>query len=101
MVLLLNIDTKKRTIRILKYISIPPSHSSTNYGTHHYVAAVPCITADILMDHSVTPARIQGTPFTLEFDRMFGRSANPPLEGNIVLTTTTLDDWAMRIWWTG
>lgn len=101
MVLLLNIDTKKRTIRTLKYISVTPSHSSTNYSTHHYVAAVPCITADILIDHSVTPARIQGMPLTLEFDRMFGRGANPPSEDNIVLTASILDDWAMRIWWTG
>lgn len=42
-VLLLKIDTKKkRTIRILKYVSVPPS-SSSRYNLRHDPVSVPCL----------------------------------------------------------
>ena len=82
MMLLLNIDTKKRTIRILEYISVPLFPSTSHID--HSSVAVPSLTADILIDHSVTIVQTQGSLLTLKFDRTFGRSPNPPLEGNIV-----------------
>ena len=97
-VLILKIDTKKRTIRILKYISVQPP-SSSRYSLRHHSDSVPSLSADIVMDHSVSPAKIQGTPLTLEFDRIFGRSPNPPLESNSVLTTQCLNDWAIEYIW--
>lgn len=97
-VLILKIDTKKRTIRILKYISVQPP-SPPRYSLRQYPVSVPSLSADIFMDHSVSPAQIQGTPLTLEFDRIFGRSPNPPFESNIVLTTERLNDWAIEYIW--
>lgn len=98
-VLVLKIDPKKRTIKFLKYIPNPQAEVPSRYPIRNRPAAVPSLTGDILMDHSVTPARIVGAPLTLEFDRIFGRNANPPQEGNIVLTSEILDNWAINCIW--
>ena len=98
-VLVFKVDPKKRTIRILKYISILEAQVPSRYPLRNRPTAVPSLTGDILVDHSVTPARIVGAPLTLEFDRIFGRNANPPQEGNIVLTSEILDDWAINCVW--
>lgn len=45
MVLLLNVDTKKRTIRILKYISVPPFSSTSHINNP--LTAMPSLTTDI------------------------------------------------------
>ena len=41
------------------------------------------------------------SPLILEFNRVFGRNPNPPLENDIIFTHQDLNDWAKAVWYSG
>ncbi|KAJ9364503.1 hypothetical protein C8Q69DRAFT_517266 [Paecilomyces variotii] len=58
---------------------------------------LPTKVADIEIDQSSTSV-CHGAPLLLEFDRVFGRPPQQPLEHDIVFTQQELEDWARDLW---
>jgi hypothetical protein len=99
LVLLIKIDVQRKTITIEKHDRTwGPSTRSNPQGLWR-----PRKLRTIILNQQVNPATIQVVggnatpPLTLEFELMFGRPPNPPLERDITLTDAELLEWSWAI----
>ncbi|KAJ9300996.1 hypothetical protein DTO271G3_2160 [Paecilomyces variotii] len=85
--------TKK--VKIEKWI--PTAQPLRRSARLNLPQVLPTKVADIEIDQSSTSV-CHGAPLLLEFDRVFGRPPQQPLEHDIVFTQQELEDWARDLW---
>lgn len=56
------------------------------------------LTATVVIDCAASPTTVTGAPLVLEFNGVFDRPPNPPLEGDIVLTMHDLESFGNDFW---
>ncbi|KAL1982153.1 hypothetical protein VTN96DRAFT_1688 [Rasamsonia emersonii] len=95
-VLLIWIRPSIKAIKIEKWV--PGAAPVTKTSSCLRSNAFPTLTEEITIDQSNTPSVIKGTPLRLEFDKIFDRPANPPVEQDVVFSSQDLDDWTRWLW---
>jgi len=79
-----------KALFIEKYIpGLPQTRTSPVYAN---------LAATVVIDCAASPTTVTGAPLVLEFDRVFDRPPNPPLEKNLVLTMQDLQSWGDAYW---
>ncbi|GFF48970.1 alpha-actinin-like protein 1 [Aspergillus udagawae] len=98
LVLLIKIDVQRKMITMEKYDRTrgPTTRSNPQGGPWR-----PRKLTTVTINQQVNPANIQvdgrnatSRPLTLEFELVFGRPPNPPLESDITFTNTELLEWS-------
>lgn len=56
------------------------------------------LAATIVINCADSPTTVTGAPLVLEFDRVFDRAPDPPLERDVVFTMQDLQRWGDQLW---
>lgn len=56
------------------------------------------LAATVVINCAASSTTVTGAPLLLEFDRVFDRQANPPLERDIVFNMQDLQNWGNEFW---
>lgn len=67
--------------------------AKTLYIEKYIPGLPPSLAATVVIDRTASPTNVTGAPLVLEFDRLFDRQPNLPLERNLVLTMQDLQSW--------
>ena len=96
-VLIIWIRPERKMVRIEKWCpgQTPPTRSSSRLARSN---AFPTMVAEVAIDQLRTPSVISGAPLCLEFHKVIGRPAVPPLEQDFVFSVQDLDKFVTNIW---
>lgn len=84
-----------RVLHIEKYIPGPPQ---TLASPGHPRPSYTRLASTVIIDSAASPSTVTGAPLVLEFNRIFDRPPNSPLEQDIVFTMQDLQNLGDRLW---
>lgn len=96
-VLLIKVTKSSKKIEIEKYVPVQVTALSSRSRTGAQSVFQPHKVAAIALNLDINPPTVQGAPLILEFQSVFGRAPNTPLEQDMVFTAVELLEWSRHV----